>query len=260
LCVQIDPTSGYKDIVAVVKQRFMPLATSMWLACDFSKTVRQKDESARDYLDRLQAMGAQAFADYDKVNRDKRILEQFVNGQDPRIKMMLAGCDVSTLHGALQRVSQMEEAIRSSGGQDPNSFTPYGYNKKARKVALNKGKPKHVRECDESDSTSSQEDIEDSARWLDNALDIVEHDEEGMFQESDVYLVLQAATPSPKSKRGRGVNGPCFYCKRAGHGWRTCYKLRNVLRENGMKTNAPFPSDTPEYKDRNKNTSPQASN
>ena len=34
LCVQIDPTSGYKDIVAIVKQRFMPLATSMWLACD----------------------------------------------------------------------------------------------------------------------------------------------------------------------------------------------------------------------------------
>ena len=99
--------------------------------------------------------------------------------------------------------------------------------------------------CSEASSapTSAAEDDShgESIRWVNHALESVVHDDNGEFEEEAVMLVLQATATKKDSKSGSA--GPCYFCKLKGHSWRKCFKLRNILRENGMKGNGPFPRD-----------------
>ena len=57
----IMPGTPYADIVALLRNRFAPGSASAWLAGDFSKQMRQKDEPPRDYLDRLTTLAMRTF-------------------------------------------------------------------------------------------------------------------------------------------------------------------------------------------------------
>ena len=241
LCCQVKRDATYDDIVELLKQRFAPLATPMHLACEFKNAKRQKDEDVRDFLDRLKTLATKAFPGHPKRVVDERLLEQFIDGQDPRIKWMTAGYDLPNIDVALKKIVQVEESFKSTGISDPASFSPYGYNKRSRMVDV-------TPPIQKGEDTSDDNLLEtDNVRWLMDALNDISCDEIGHFEETEVFTILQSSTDRPNTARGKGNNGPCYFCKREGHGWRRCYRLRNLLRKNGMKDDGDFPKDTKQF-------------
>ena len=111
LCCQVKRDATYDDIVELLKQRFAPLATPMYLACEFKNAKRQKDEDVRDFLDRLKTLAAKAFPGHPKRVVDERLLEQFIDGQEPRIKWMTAGYDLPSIDVALKKIVQVEDCL-----------------------------------------------------------------------------------------------------------------------------------------------------
>ena len=241
---QIKPGAPYREIIDLVRQRFAPGSASSWLAGDFSKQMRRKDETPRDYLERLSNLAVQSFPKYNKESLDDRVLEQFLNGQDPRIKLILAGSDVNNLDAAIKKIMQVEDALRSSGAQEAGMFSPYGYAKKARAVS--------TEDTSQRTQPSVTEDSDDAPyafpplniRWIDHALEVVQLDDNGRFDEDDVMLVLEATVRENSREKGRGI---CYFCQRKGHAWRKCYQLKSILIQNGMKGDGPFPKDTPAF-------------
>ena len=172
---------------------------------------------------------------------DERLLKQFIDGQDPHIKWMTAGYDLPSINVALKKIVQVEESFKSTGISDPASFSPYGFNKRSRMVDV-------TRPVQKGEDTSDDNLLEtDNVRWLMNALNDISCDEIGHFGEAEVFSILQSSTEKPNTARGKGNNGPCYFCKREGHGWRRCYRLRNLLRKNGKKDDGDFPKDTKQF-------------
>ena len=91
--------------------------------------------------------------------------------------------------------------------------------------------------------------MEENIRWLNDALEMVDQNEEGAFCESEIMLILQASITDADAKKRDA--GPCYFCKRKGHSWRKCYKLRNILKQNGMQGDGPFPKDTSSFPKKN---------
>ena len=87
-----------------------------------------------------------------------------------------------------------------------------------------------------------------NVRWVNHALEVINLDDQGQFEEDDVMLVLQATIQ--ENSKGRN-NVTCYFCSRKGHAWRKCYQLKKILIKNGMKGDGPFPKDTPEFLARN---------
>ena len=244
----IAPGTPYGQIIKLVRQRYAPVSASTWLAGDFSKQIRKKDESPRDFLERLSNLAVQAFPTYNKNTLDERLLEQFLNGQDPRIRMILAGSDVTTLEAAVKRIMQIEDAMHASGAQEAGAYSPYGFSKKARAVSEETVTPPRTPPSVDEDEDSQFAFAPLNIRWINHALEVVTLDDQGQFAEADVMLVLQATAQNAQKDRSKGA---CFFCSRKGHSWRKCYQLKKVLIQNGMKGDGPFPKDTPEFLARN---------
>ena len=175
--------------------------------------------------------------------------------------MILAGSDVTDIEAALKRIIAIEDAMQSSGAQDPASFTPYGYAKKTRAVSTTQDNAVS-QSCAVAKQQSSSEEHhyrEENICWVDNALDMIPCDEEGQFAEEEMMLILQASVSNPRDKGGNGASGPCYFCKLQGHGWRRCFKLHNLLQQNGMKGNGPFRRDTRDFSQK-RNDRKQSSN
>ena len=82
--------STLRDITAALRTTFDSLTTPMSASLKFKNALRHKEESARSYVVRLRKLARKAFPDYDDVAMEKRILEQFQDGQPLFIKQMMA--------------------------------------------------------------------------------------------------------------------------------------------------------------------------
>lgn len=71
------------------------------------------------------------------------------------------------------------------------------------------------------------------SRWLSLSLCLTPVDCGNEYDEEDIYAIMEAKVPEAGRQQ---TQMSCFYCKQAGHGWRRCFKLRDLLKKNGMRT------------------------
>ena len=68
--------------------------------------------------------------------------------------------------------------------------------------------------------------------WIRVALTTLDTEEDGHYNEDEVVNALQVAKMTRNTTQSRGV---CFFCKKPGHRFNKCFRLRDILVKNGMK-------------------------
>ena len=235
--------STFAEVKDALRERFDNVTTPMSSSLKFKNALRKKDESARAFADRLRKIARKAFPLYEEVATELRVLEQFQDGQMQHVKEMLAHHEFRTMNECILAVTRYEDKARG-----------YGLHRNVDTPRHDPDRAQGARRADDSyentwyaDATKTHVPPEDDLnvlirrmcdKWVDPALAEVTFDENGMFNDEEIFSILQTnVDPSTPASS-------CFFCKKRGHGWRKCFRLRNILQANGMKGNGPFPANT----------------
>lgn len=188
----------------------------------FNGAARTVNESPFEFLRRLRELAAQAYRDLTPDAKDTLICQRFVEGQPRAVKENLVSARLDTIGDALTAIVGVETRMAQWGLNTMNS------GKHGRARAL-------VGEFDDdfsSDSSDMNQHREEANGWIRRAVKSCHVDNNGEFEEEDVFRVLVAQgvpqiVPLPE--------GHCGFCLKANHTWKRCYRLRDILRNHGMK-------------------------
>lgn len=221
----------------------------------FDHRARTDKETPEQYLRELQKLAIRAYGHYSRELREEQLLKRFTEGQSNDVRRAIATHSFDSVSDALIAVIQYEAIPASRGHRDDDKRrnsppTRRPWNRRAE-VQDHDGQRDTI--YDDEPERDEGEHIDNPLgggdAWAYDALAMVDADEDGRFDESMMYTVLKVTARTAK------FTGKCYYCKREGHGWTRCFKLRDLLVKNGMKP-APRPDQTP----RSVNTTPKVDN
>ena len=243
----------WDEICTAARKRWNPRGSASFLSARFASELRKPDEDPMDYSVRLQQLARRAYGRYPNDLREQRVLEQFLVGQPKAVRTLMRGHQFEELDAAVDFVCRVEED-ESSGSTVVKAKTRRTVPKARRTTTTDTSddsdtdnRSRRAVADNRSRQTAAKEAPPEAAGWseltqqvlgpsptavreLRRALETVECDEDGTFEDDDVYEVLQVRTGN--SGFGKGA---CFFCNRKGHGWRKCFQLMEVLKRNGMR-------------------------
>ena len=244
---RIPDNSDWNTVKKLFLEHWEPPSRKKALKETFSNTNRARKETAEDYLERLNTLARRAFANYPDSAIDDQILTQFVNGQPDHVQNSIIALSFNNVDEALAAVVKIDthsDRTRRAGVRrfEHDNHSPTTGGAQCRCMTSN----------DQHNSTSSTDndntvnydsycyydiptDIPtDSRDWLTNALNNADTEDDGRYDEDSLYSVLRIAALA-KNETSTAA-GRCFFCKRPGHRWSKCFKLRDILIKNGMKS------------------------
>ena len=227
---------------------------------DFPFLKRERKEDAEHYMERLQALAEQVFDDVTPTSRQRTVIAQFVNGQPDPIADKLCALTFNSYSEALTAVLKVESRqqrtardrhrgtrradISASGyaEDDPvNEELSCAMGQVTQGETLTPEQIAAYYDPADSDTTGLQgcdeHSVPTSSReWVAEAFQCVLSDENGLCEETAIFSVLRTTAPM-KGDRPPQPGRPmvCFFCKKPGHRWMRCFRLKDVLVRNGMK-------------------------
>lgn len=236
----LPPGTCYDVIVAKLRLEWDTLGRKRALRSVFDNRTRTSRETPDEYLRVLQTLVLRGYGHYPRELQEEQLLKRFVAGQPERVRRAVATHAFESANEALNSVIQFE-AIPSSiarnddrrrGEQQPRRTWQ-------RRAEYPDELPDYVQpECPEVYENIPDDTPEGGDSWVDVALGYVDTCEDGTFEEDSIHTILRVTAGGNDSK----FVGQCYYCKRNGHGWTRCFKLRDILVKNGMKPYKPTPS------------------
>ena len=211
----------------------------------FSMSERGRKERPEAFLQRLRLKAMKAFDRYPTDLRDEIIIKTFIAGQPPAIKSQFAWHRFATEAEALSAVVRAESFVEQERHIDARRSQEGAKNspRARRRRAAARVAPV---DDEASDSDLLQDDYDDDiwlpenvrpevGTWIRTALTSIETEEDGHYDEDETFKALQAATTLNPEKRAMGI---CFFCKKPGHRFNKCFRLRDILIKNGMNPNS----------------------
>ena len=166
---------------------------------------------------------------------------------------MLAGHKVDTVEDALQIIANIEDTIKAVGYGTSNVLPDQTT---SARTASNESKEEKALVNLEVKKMNTTIHVMDD-EWVYPSIQNVQVAEDGSFDEDEIYRILQANGDIVDNEATNTSRcSICFYCKKNGHTWRGCFRLRNILMQNGMKSNGPFPADRKDFRKPRRNEKP----
>jgi len=188
--------------------------------------LRKNQETAEQYLDEIQNMARRAYVEYPEKLLKEQVLRVFLAGQQKYIQDIMISTDFTSIEQALTTVIRIETAkAREPPPKRQNRY-----------MQVHEGKPEqyemrqtyHEREPVEEEYQEPELDMD----WVNNVFALADSDSDGRYDSEEIHVLLRmASVPMDKST----AQGICFFCKRPGHRWTKCFRLRDILTRNGMK-------------------------
>lgn len=97
----------------------------------------------------------------------------------------------------------------------------------------------------------------DAIDWVRTAISLTNTDDDGTYEEHELYHVL--LTSAVAKGDTQTPRGQCFFCKKPGHRWMRCFRLREILTKNGMKPMSDRPNYRPPWTSKPTETTPRTS-
>ena len=236
------------EVYEQMRRYCAPLRSRSITREEFRYIQREKRETAQEYLQRVKNCANRAFAAWSEEAVDEMARERFLHGQPAEIGDRLIGHVFSTIEDILLAVVGIEAALnRARSRRDRRYVGTIGGSESwsdddkysRRYVGAGGGAdvvcwPEEDKRGYNSryrgyDSSESEYDLDDRA-FVAEALSAVPCYRDGSFEEEHAIQVLEA-----KIDKLGNQKGVCFFCKRSGHRWMTCYRLRDILMRNGMR-------------------------
>ena len=189
--------------------------------------ARHPKESADKYLRILQDLASRAYGNESISSQKDHVFRAFIDGQPENIADALYMTEFRDVNHALAQVEKFESRpIRR---------------KRAHAAKVHVETPDNYDRFETASTVSTNSDREEPIRtivdetpdiWVRRTMSLIDTDDEGYYEEQELYTLLRI-TSAPNDKLSEKFI--CFYCRKPGHRWGKCFRLRDVLIKNGMK-------------------------
>ena len=223
----------------------------------FNNLVREKRESAEKFHERLNSVAVRAYGHFSEHARRDLVLSQFLSGQPTAIADKLCALNFDDIEAALTAVIKSENylakgdrgrarGVRRAEYDDDSANTPTV--QQVRETPPVAPQPPTYLPADQSTPNTTDEIgiliagldkyqvPPESREWLSTVFAGLESDADGYYDEDLTYAVLRTMAQTRGERPAPpGQKSTCFFCKRPGHRWASCYKLKDILVQNGMR-------------------------
>lgn len=257
----LPPDVTYDELAERVREEWDPPGLRDGLTREFMVRDRKKNETVQEYANALRDLAGRAYAHYPEDIRNERLVDRFIQGQPKFIRWGVASSHQTSISEAMSAVIRVEQALNTS---DEESMLPSQLLDKGRRgmetetvrdtaiaglvsvISQLTGKVQQLQTGGgDLEARSASEIPWEAMEWARAAIMTVGTERDGLFDEEDVFSVLLARKSGNEVvKNGRSV---CYFCRSPGHRWMTCFKLRDLLRANGMREGPKLPRKTPEF-------------
>jgi len=187
--------------------------------------ARTTKESAEEYLQVLKTLARRGYPTYPEEIRDEMVLQAFRKGQPQYIQDAMFPLNCSNLSKALAAVLRIEMYKSNSNTR-----------RHARVAQINESWETAGFDQDPTFTAGVKEVTMDSdvtdGMWIENAFAMAECDDEGRYETEEIYGILRIAAVANDKLSAQGI---CYFCKKPGHRWNKCFRLRDILVKNGMR-------------------------
>ena len=242
--------AGWDRIIKTLRTEWEPEERRRVLRENFPMTKRNRKETAEEFLVRLTQTANRAFTGYTENLLDEIVRTAFIKGQNDTVQNSLAvahDADVNALLAMVIRLESMQaEKVRrtpiavhrvvsthSSDADDEQSAAVHlAETSRYNPPETSRYFPTNTDERYQPNPLAPPIIAPEVQEWVELALAATVTEGDGSYEEVAVYRVLQAtATAKYEKTPGRA----CFFCKKGGHMWTKCFRLRDILVENGMR-------------------------
>ncbi len=235
------------------------------LAESFQQRNRHAKEDPRVYARALENLARRAFPEMDKEAVSKTIQRRFIHGQPPYIRSRLVTHMSDSINELITQAMMVEEYQTSMGATErPRHNRDRCQNVGQYDYGSTPDDPDYSERADDSYATAATPpswctELTDALRairrdntsltpadphildpdvvqWTQAAIFATGVDNTADYDEDQIYALLASKLP-PKGRDFSRMD--CYYCKQKGHGWMRCPKLRELLKQNGMRSFAP---------------------
>jgi len=231
---------SWRDIRQLLESEWEPANQTEILREKLSRRNRTTKEAPEQYLRVLQDLAARAYGDYPAEMVKDIVFRQFKQGQPDYISDAIYMVEFRDVGHALNYVQKLEArpVRRRVHTAAARVDIPELYDEGHDKTLLSpksEGVPAKIEE--------------EATLWVRRAFAYIETDEGGYYDEEELYGLLRTTAATVDNLTPQNI---CFFCRKPGHRWMKCFRLREQLVRNGMKDNRDTSANTgrPNYEGR----------
>jgi len=220
----VTPQYSWRDVRQLLEEEWEPPNQAEILREKLSLRHRTTKETPEQYLRAIQDLAVRGYGDYPAEMIKDIVFRQFKLGQPDYIMDAIYMVEFRDVNHALNYVQKLESRpvrrkvhTAAARVETPDTYDT-GYD--ASPVSDDDGGPVVIGK--------------EAILWVRRAFAYTETDDDGYYDEEELYGLLRTTAAIVDNHTPQNI---CFFCRKPGHRWMKCYRLKDQLVRNGMRDN-----------------------